>query len=292
MGRIFVGVLTGLIVLVTVFEDKLIFFPAKYPEGDWNIIARSAREGEDFLAVEDCYLTTSDGVKIHGWMCSPQRTTRGDLTPLQSDMVMLFFHGNAGNITGRYEMIRQFVRTPARALIIDYRGYGKSEGSPSERGVYLDARAAWDYLTTALGVPPDKIVLFGESLGGAVAIDLALRTQQAGTPCGGLIIQSSFTSIPEMAATVAPYVPRLLLRTKMASIDKIGLVRCPKLFIHSRADEIVPFEMGWRLFSAASDPKRFYEIAGAGHNETDLAGGRPYFDAISEFVRECRKPVN
>jgi hypothetical protein len=218
--------------------------------------------------------------------------SNGGLTEIPSQAVMLFFHGNAGNITSRYQLIRQFVRTPARVLIIDYRGYGKSEGSPSEQGVYLDAQAAWEYLTTTLSVPPGKIVLFGESLGGAVAIDQALRAQSSGTPCAGLITQSSFTSIPDMAATVMPHIPGFLLRTKMASIEKIGSIRCPKLFIHSRADEIVPFEMGHRLFSTALDPKQFYEVIGAGHNEMDLIGGRPYFDTISAFVRACAAQTN
>lgn len=197
---------------------------------------------------------------------------------------LLWFHGNAGNITHRFEMVRKLVQLPARVFIIDYRGYGRSEGSPSEQGLYLDARAAWDYLVNERGTSSASIVIFGDSLGGAVAIDLATTVSAA-----GLIVQSAFTSISDMAAEVMPFVPAFLVRTKMDSITKIPNVRSPKLFIHSPADEMVPYRLGRRLYDAAGDPKQFYEVAGASHNELDIVGGRAYFEAISRFVRECVK---
>src|SRR6185369_17276293 len=140
-------------------------------------------------------------------------------------------------------------------FIIDYRGYGRSEGKPTEQGLYLDARAAWDYLTTERGVPSQRVIIFGKSLGGAPAIDLASHLEP-----GGLIVQSSFTSAADMAAVVMPLLPRVFLHTKMDSVTKISRVHCPKLFIHSRADEVVPFELGHRLYQVAPEPKLFYEV--------------------------------
>ncbi|HEY6333311.1 MAG TPA: alpha/beta hydrolase, partial [Blastocatellia bacterium] len=140
-------------------------------------------------------------------------------------------------------------------------------------------------------IPSSRIVLFGESLGGAIAIDQALRAQSSGSPAAGLVVQSSFTSIPDMAASVIPHFPGILLRTKMNSLDKIKSVSCPKLFIHSRADNIVPFEMGERLFAAAPQPKEFYEVIGARHNETEIIGGSPYLNAILRFVRSLEPAV-
>lgn len=149
----------------------------------------------------------------------------------------------------------------------------------------MDARAAWNYLTNERRVPANKIVIFGDSLGGAVAIDLATEVEPA-----GLIVQSGFTSISDMAAEVMPFVPGFILRTKMDSLAKIPRVSCPKLFIHSPNDEMVPYRMGRRLFDAAREPKQFYEVAGASHNEMDTVGGRVYFETIRNFVRSCAPP--
>ena len=146
----------------------------------------------------------------------------------------------------------------------------------------MDARAAWDYLTTERKIPSGNIVIFGDSLGGAVAIELATKVAPA-----GLIVQSSFTSIKDMAAQVMPFLPTFILRTRMDSINKIAHVGAPKLFIHSPADEMVPYRLGRKLFDAAAEPKQFYEVQGASHNETDIIGGRAYFDAIGDFVRDC-----
>jgi fermentation-respiration switch protein FrsA (DUF1100 family) len=169
---------------------------------------------------------------------------------------------------------------PVQVFIIDYRGYGKSEGKPTERGLYLDARAAWDYLINERRVAPERIVVFGKSLGGVPAIDLASQVTPA-----GLIVQSSFTSAGDMAAEILPFLPRVLLQTKMDSLGKIQQVRCPKLFIHSRADEIVPYELGRRLYEAAPEPKEFYEVKGSPHNSTYVVGGKPYFEALRNFVQ-------
>jgi hypothetical protein len=197
-------------------------------------------------------------------------------------MVFLFFHGNAGNITDRYDMILRLMTLPVRVFIIDYRGYGKSEGRPSEGGLYLDAKAAWHYLVSKRVVDPSQIILFGKSLGGAVAIDLATHVEAA-----GLIVQSSFTSIPDMAKRLIPILPKFLIRTRMDSVSKIARVSCPKLFIHSPADEIVPYALGRRLFQTAAEPKAFYDVSGAPHNETYRVGGEAYLDVLRRFVQTC-----
>ena len=282
IARMSVMLCVGLVILITFFEDRFIYYPVKYPEGEWDVSNPPAADGQIVPVIEDCYFTTADGVKLHGWYCIPNRKGGRGLIPVPAQMVLLWFHGNAGNITDRYEMIRALMQVPIRVLIIDYRGYGKSEGSPTERGLYADADAAWRYLSSERAVPVENIIIFGKSLGGAPAIDLATRVQPA-----GLIVQSSFTSIPGMAGTLIPHFPGMLLRTKMDSINKIGRVSCPKLLIHSPADELVPFEMGRQLYAAAAEPKRFYEVPRAPHNNTWMVGGKAYLEEIRSFAKSC-----
>jgi len=281
LTRVMLMLIAGLLVMVMFFEDEFIYYPAKYPEGDWQV-ETFAREGEIIPSIEDAYFQTSDGVKLHGWFCSPQKKTGGAMERVPAMMTLLWFHGNAGNLSHRYDMLRALIKLPAQIFIIDYRGYGRSEGAPSEEGLYLDARAAWEYLTAELGIAPDRIIIFGKSLGGAAAIDLAGKVEAA-----GLIVQSSFTSAADMAARIMPFIPRALIKTKMDSINKIASVRYAKLFIHSPTDEVVPYELGRRLFEAAGEPKQFYEVKGAGHNNTWLAGGKDYFEALRAFVEAC-----
>ena len=257
--------------------------PEKYPEGRWHVNQVNVGEEQIVPKIADCQFTTADDLKLHGWYCTPHRKTDGALVPVPAEMVLLYFHGNAGNITHRSEMILQLSRLPIDVFIIDYRGYGQSQGSPSEEGLYVDARATWDYLTTQLGIRSEQIVLFGKSLGGAIAIDLATKVKPA-----GLIVQSSFTSMADMAAAAYQFVQRFLVRTKMDSIKKIVSVGCPKLFIHSPVDDAIPYEQGRRLFDAAPAPKQFYEVAGASHNETDRVGGAAYFNVLGSFVRSLR----
>ncbi len=277
-----ISVLLGACLLgyVMLFEDSFIYFPSKYPEGIWEHSEPRARAGQIVVQIEDVELTAADGVRLHGWYCTP-RIGRADgaLETLEARTTMLYLHGNGGNISHRRDFLEELVRLPANVLIIDYRGYGKSEGRPSEEGLYMDARAAWDHLTKTRAVAPAQIVIFGKSLGGAVAIDLATRVEAC-----GLIVQSSFTSIADMAAEVLPFVPRFVIRTKMDSLTKIADVSCPKLFIHSQADEIVPYRLGRRLFDAAHPPKQFYEVKNAPHNLTNTIGGAPYYEALRAFI--------
>lgn len=282
--RILLLLAISLLALVMLFEDRFIYFPSKYPEGDWDVTRlQAAGAGEGLTKIEDVWMTAADGVRLHGWYCTAPPTNGEEPSLAPNRMTLLWFHGNAGNLSHRYPVVEKLLEQRIDVFIIDYRGYGRSEGSPSEKGLYRDASAAWDHLTLERRIPSGRIVIFGDSLGGAVAIELATKVRAA-----GLIVQSSFTSIKDMAAEVMPFLPAFILRTRMDSINKIARVPYPKLFIHSPADEMVPYRFGRQLFDAASQPKQFYEVKNASHNETDLVGGRAYFDAIGDFVRALR----
>ena len=283
IARIILLAIVVSVVLLMVFEDKLIYFPTRYPDGYWTIEQKCQYNGEILPTIEDCHFSTSDGLMLHGWYCSPLPCQNGKGIPVDVKMVLLWFHGNAGNLSYRYDMIHEMLGIPVEVFIIDYRGYGKSEGTPNETGLYIDAQAAWEYLTTVKKIEPERIVIFGKSLGGVPAIDLATRVKPA-----GLIVQSSFTSAGEMAARIMPLIPRFILHTKMDSLTKIGRVNCPKLFVHSRADEVVPYDLGWKLYEAAQGPKEFYEVKGALHNSTYLIGGKPYFEALRRFMESIQ----
>ena len=264
------GIFATMILLMALFERSLIFFPTRYPDGMWDTETAARGTG---CVIEDHFFTARDGTRLHGWWCR-RLESRSD------DPVLLFFHGNAGNLSHRVDLLIELAtRTPASVFVVGYRGYGRSEGRPKEAGLYLDARAAWSHLTKGSGVGVDRIVIFGKSLGGGVAVDLALEA-----PAAGLIVESSFTSIPDMAGAHYPFVPKFLVRTQMNSVVKVPLISIPKLFIHSQNDRVVPYRLGRELFDAAAEPKRFHEVVGAGHNDTWLVGGNEYFGALSRFI--------
>ena len=285
IARVLLLVCLGVVVLAMLFEDRFIYFPWKHPSGMWEVQEPQVLEGQILPSIEDGWVITQDGLKLHGWYCTPGQVQDGVWTAIPSETVFLFFHGNAGNITNRYDIIRALMPLPVDVFILDYRGYGRSPGRPSEDGLYIDARAAWDYLVNHREISQDRIIIFGKSLGGAVAIDLATHVTPA-----GLIVQSSFTSIPDMARTIFPFIPRFLVRTKMDSIQKITKIECPKLFVHSPSDEVVPYKFGRRLFEAAIEPKTFYTVQGASHNETYAVGGEAYLDALRRFIQSCTPP--
>ncbi|MDH3451531.1 MAG: alpha/beta hydrolase [Gammaproteobacteria bacterium] len=221
------------------------------------------------LAYEDVRFETEDGITLHGWFLPVAGATR----------TVLFFHGNAGNISHRLDSLALFVGLGLQVLIIDYRGYGESAGKPSEAGTYRDATAAWRYLTATRGIASQHIVLFGRSLGGAVAIELASRVAP-----GALIVESSFTSVPEMAANLYPLLPvRWLARLHYHSLDRITAVPCPVLVLHSEHDEIIPIAHGRRLYEAAPHPKVFFAMRG-GHNDGFFASGEDYVRALGGFL--------
>lgn len=253
-----------ILVLLMVFEERLIFFPSKYPDGEWE---------NPGLPVEDAEFSAADGTRLHGWFVPHDK--RAAEKPAA---VVLVAHGNAGNLTHRTHLLDSLRAAGAAAMVFDYRGYGKSEGTPSEQGVLADARAARAWLAKKTGVPEGEIVLFGESLGGGVAVDLAATDGAA-----GLILLSTFTSLPDVAAKVYPWIPvRLLMRTRLDSLAKIGQFGGPVLQLHGDRDEIVPHELGQRLFEAVSDPgKRFVTLRGGTHNTIPP----PAFDhAVAQFI--------
>jgi len=263
------------------FEPRLSYFPMRYPAGDWTLAQRA---GPADPLIQAVYLTTSDGLRIHGWLASP-RDAAITAEPAAPAPVVLILHGNAGNVTHRYEWISSLARLGMQSFIIDYRGYGHSEGRPSETGLYRDAQAAWDYLVGERGISAGRIVVLGESLGGGPAVELAARVNPA-----ALIVQSSFTSVPDVAHHYLPWLPRFLVRTQMQSVQRIGQVRCPKLFIHSRDDEIIPYALGRKLYDAAPEPREFFELRGAGHNDTCFVPG--YYHRLAEFIRRAAAPAS
>jgi fermentation-respiration switch protein FrsA (DUF1100 family) len=262
-----------LVATMAIFEGAMIFFPDRYPVGEWDVEAAARGTG---VSIEDHWFAASDGVRLHAWWCRPAATGP------TSDSVLLWFHGNAGNLAQRADQLLALADIPAQVFIVDYRGYGRSEGRPSEDGLYRDGRAAWRYLTEEVGVDPGRIVVLGVSLGGAVAVDLAAEVTPA-----GLVVQSSFTSLPDMAAHHYPFIPRWLIRTRMNSEATIGRVGCPILVVHSPADDVVPYELGRRLYDAAPGDRRFYEIPGAAHNESWLIGGDGYLAELRSFIAHC-----
>ena len=239
--------------------EKFIFFPTK------EIFQTPKDYGIKF---KEFKFPSGNGVKIVGWLIE-----LGEDTPL-----LLFFHGNAGNIGDRSENLALLSRWGISSFIIDYQGYGKSEGKPGELACYQDARAGYQFLKEGLKIPKERIFLFGRSLGGAVAVDLA---QEIDFPA--VILESTFTSFSDLVARFVPSLARSL-KNKFNSLEKISRLRSPLLFIHGDMDEIVPYENGRKLFESAPQPKEFYTIRGAGHNDTYLVGGKKYFDKIRKFI--------
>ncbi|NNC57634.1 MAG: alpha/beta hydrolase [Woeseiaceae bacterium] len=224
---------------------------------------------------EDVSIETADGVTLHGWFIAGQ-TSR----------VLLFFHGNAGNISHRLNSIGQFQDLGFSVLIIDYRGYGQSGGRTTEKGIYRDADAAWRYLTEARGIAASDIVIFGRSLGASVASRLASKTQPL-----ALIVESSFTSIPDIAQDLYPWLPaRWLSRLSHATRDHVRDVRCPILVIHSRDDEIIPFRHGEAIFASANEPRTLLTIRGT-HNDAFLLDGRAYVEGLRTFLTGLSAPA-
>ena len=251
------GVFCGGIFLL---QDKMIYQP-------WGeITATPSRIG---LGFENISFEASDGVRLHGWFI-PAADPSG--------RALLFFHGNAGNISHRLESIMIFHDLGFDVLIFDYRGYGKSEGRPSEEGLYRDGRAAFDFLVER-GYTRDRVVVFGRSLGGAVAARVSLEKFP-----GALVLESSFTSLADMAKKVARFFPvRRLLKSEYPTESILGGIRCPVLVVHSPDDEIIPFSQGMKLYEAVTGPKAFFEIKGD-HNGGFILTGEAYRKGLKEFL--------
>jgi fermentation-respiration switch protein FrsA (DUF1100 family) len=254
----------GVAVVVLFFEKAFIYFPHR------ELALTPSALG---LVFEDISLTAADGMRLHGWYFPRP----------QSRICILFCHGNAGNISHRLDRVLLMrSKLQAEVFLFDYRGYGRSQGHPDEEGTYRDGRAAIELLIDERRIPPERIILFGESLGAAVAMQLSLEY-----PARALVLESAFTSIPDMARAVYPFLPvSRFLRTRYDNLAKISNCGKPLLLFHGTRDRIVPFDQGRRLFEAAQEPKRLFPIEGAGHNDTFFVGGDPYWEAWREFLKQ------
>ena len=245
------------------WANHSVYFPSKYPDGFWDLQSR--------LGAADVWLNTADGVRIHAW-----QVRRADA------LVTLFFHGNAGNLTYREPHFREITTAGSSILMLDYRGYGKSAGRPAEHGLYADADAAYDYLLKS-GYRAGQIVIHGESLGTAVAVNLASRR-----PCAGLVLEAPFTSARDVARTVLPVIGPIVV-WGFNSREKIDRVHAPMLFIQGDRDEIIPLRLGQALYAAAPEPKSFWVVPGAGHNDIVEAGGAAYGQHLRTFYQSLPK---
>lgn len=254
----------GSVLMYSKIENHFVF----YPQRDLEAMPQAFGLGHKEVFFD------SEGKRLHGWYFPPPKNRP----------VILLCHGNAGNISIWLENVAGILRMGLGVFIFDYRGFGKSEGRPSEKGIYADGLAAYDYLVQKEEIPPQEIVAFGQSLGGAVALEIAAKREVR-----SLILEGTFTSLRDMARTmplfslIAPLLP-----LHYDNIGKIERVRAPVLVLHGTEDEIVPFSMGKELFERANEPKHFYPIQSAGHNDTSVVGGWAYYQRLARFAKEGR----
>lgn len=254
------------IVLWTRWQEKSgLFFPAA------DLYRSPASGGLDF---EDVHFD-SGGNTLHGWYM-----------PASGEKVVLWMHGNAGNIADRLDQAVDMKRAlGVSSFMFDYRGYGRSGGKPTEAGLYEDAQAAFNWLTESRGIDPGKIILYGHSLGTAVAVDLALRE---GYRAGGMVLESPFISAAAMAKEIYFGLPvGLIMSVKLDNIGRIGNVKMPILIIHGVKDTVIPFKMGKELFDAAPEPKTFLPIANGDHSDCYYVGGTQYWEAWERLLQDA-----
>lgn len=238
--------------------QRALYQPMRFPGGWWEI--------QPDVGVEDVWLTTPDGLKLHGWWKEAP----------ESNLVTLYLHGNAGNVSHRGSHLVEITAAGSSVLVLDYRGYGKSEGKVSERGFYTDAETAYRYLRDK-GYGPARIILHGESLGTAVAVELAARI-----PVGGVILEAPFSSAGDAAGRVVPVLGPLVVRG-FNSKEKIPHINAPLLIIHGDADRVIHIDLGRALFEAAVEPKEFWTIPGADHNDIIESAGIEYGTRLKRF---------
>ncbi len=249
----------AIVLLLYLMQSNMIFIP------DRHLVENPSAFGMQW---EDAWMETSDGKEIHGWYIPAEN----------SEQIVLLSHGNAGNISHRLTFIEMLHKNEISAFIYDYRGYGKSEGSPSEQGLYRDIRAAWEYLVGEKAYRESDIYLLGRSLGGPVSSHLAQEVNP-----GGLILESTFTSARDVASDIYPFVPSSLVRFKFATIEHLENIDVPVLIMHSRGDHIINYRHGERLFDGASEPREFIELQG-GHNDNFMVSEEIYTRALLRFL--------
>jgi fermentation-respiration switch protein FrsA (DUF1100 family) len=240
--------------------QSALYYPLRYPEGWWD--------QQHAVGAKEIWVTTADGVRLNGWWIAAP----------DSAVATVYLHGNGGNLTHRVRHMRAIPAAGSSLLIVDYRGYGKSGGQPSESGLYADADAAYAWLT-GQGFGAERIVIHGESLGSAVAVDLAARR-----PCAGVVLEAPFNSAARVAAGVVPVLGPLVMRA-FDSKRKIGAIRAPLLFIHGDRDQVIPHALGQDLFDAAREPKTLWTVAGAGHSDLVDVAGAQYRERLADFYR-------
>jgi fermentation-respiration switch protein FrsA (DUF1100 family) len=254
-----------LLLLARIFERRLIFFPDYEGRlaGDWH---------PKGLPIEDVWFRSPDGMKLHAWWI---RNPRADFT-------FIAFHGNAGNITNRAEVYRFLWELPVNILAVEYRGYGRSEGTPSEAGLYLDAQAACDYLVHERGIPASQLVAFGQSLGTAVAVDLATRR-----PLAGIVLEAPFPSVRAVANRVFPFLPGLGLvaKSKFNTGDKLARPHPPVLITQCSQDPVIAPALGQEVYRLAVEPKSFLHLDGFCHEEASLVAPKVYREHLSAFIK-------
>lgn len=269
--RIAAGVYIGLSILLYVRQAKYVYYPSR------KVIDNP---GDINLYFEDVLLKTQDGETISCWYV-PCGGYEG------SGKVVIFSHGNAGNIGDRLGTIQVFNKMGYDVMVYDYRGYGASTGQTTEQGTYWDALTVWNYVKGDKGIPPEKIVIFGRSLGGAISAWLAEQVKP-----GALILESSFLSAPDMARKMFPYLPiRLLCKFDYNTGERLTNIECPVVVAHSVEDDMTPFKHGRELYKRAPDPKMFIEMRG-GHNAGGLDADADYQRRLAEFLAEHIDGVN
>ena len=260
-----VGVYAALSLYVYLMQSRMIFYP---DISGRELVSTPENIG---LTYQDVEFVSEDNIKLHGWFI-PDENAKG---------TVLFFHGNAGNISHRLDSIALFHRLQLNVFIIDYRGYGKSEGKITEKGTYLDAEAAWNYLNQTQGINAKQIIIFGRSLGASIASKLASKHTPA-----ALIIESGFTSVASMGQRFYPFLPiRWLTYFKYDTREYVKNISCPVMVAHSKDDEMIPYEEGLEIFAAAPEPKQFLEMRG-GHNDGFIVSGTSYVEGLRSFINE------
>lgn len=262
MGSLLIGI--GAVYLVVmlfmfVFQKHLVFHPSQ------NIHSTPA---DLRLSFEDVEMETEDGIQLHGWFMPAENDER----------TIILFHGNAGNISDRIYLLSDLKELGLNIFIFDYRGFGRSEGSPDEEGLYADGRAAWKYLIDKKGIDPGKIILFGRSLGSTVATKLAVEKA-----AGVLLLDAPFTSGPDLSADIYPWLPvRMLMKYEFSNAERIKNIAIPVLIAHSRTDRVIPFSHGEKLFEMANEPKQFVELEG--RHGAGFDGRDHYLKRIQRFI--------
>ena len=247
-----------------ILDQFLVYHPAPWVERDWARLSR--------LPLQEVWFEAADGTRLFGWYVE---SSGGQAT-------LLWCHGNAGNIINRLENLAELYRYGFSVFLFDYRGYGRSQGLPTEEGLYQDALAAYASLTERRGIAPERLIIFGRSLGGAIAAEVASQR-----PAAGLVLESTFPSVAALAKYHYLGLPvHWLLGARFTLVDRLPRIAVPILVVHGDRDDIVPLELGQRVFQAARDPKTFYLVQGAGHNDLYQVGGVPYFQRLRRFADE------